>query len=475
MMPVEYPSTRWSSARLVPAVVAIAFFMQLLDGTIISTSLPAMASSFATDVVSMNLGFTVYMLAMAICIPPAGWLADRFGARTVFATAIGLFTLASIACALATSFPMFLAARILQGASGAMMTPVGRQIVLQATPKSELVRAIALITWPALIAPVLGPVIGGWVTTAFGWEWNFLINVPLGLLGLVLVMKFVPEDRPKAPRSFDSWGFVLTSGALALFLSGLELFSGPNGGAWALALVVAGVVSALLAIRHLRRTAHPLLDLSVLSVPTFALATLTSGTAGRLAINATPFLLPLLFQVGFGFDALQTGHLILVYFLGNLMMKSVTTPLLRILGFRRLLVANGMLAAGSVAAFALVEPDTAYGLLAPLLLFAGLTRSMQFTSLSTIAFADVAPEQRGAATTIAAMLQQLSMLLGVALSVLVIRLSAFLQAGGVDAPAVSLADIRAAFVAVAVVGLVSALRFLVLPPDAGAEVSGHRA
>ncbi|MDK1373863.1 MULTISPECIES: MFS transporter [unclassified Sinorhizobium] len=461
-------------SRLVSGIVAVAFFMQMLDSTIITTSLPAMASAFSTDVVSLNVGFTAYLLAMAVFIPPAGWLADRFGARSVFLSAIALFTISSVACGAVSSLGEFTAARLVQGASAALMTPVGRQLVLRNAPKAELVHAIATITWPALIAPVLGPLIGAWITTNIGWQWNFFINVPLGLAGVLLVATFVPREPAQRARPFDFKGFFLTSGALASILAGLELSSSPNGSGVAAALVVAGGVLSVFAVRHLNRNRAGLLDLSVLKIPTFALATLSSGTAGRLAINATPFLLPLLFQVGLGFSAVETGTLVLAYFLGNLLMKSVTTPLLRRYGFRTLLVVNGVIASASLAAFTAVGHETPRILLLALLLAAGLSRSMQFTALNTISFADVTTDQRSAATTISAMLQQLSQLLGVAVAAAVIRFSAFARhvAEGDHA---GLADIRVAFVVIAVIGLVSALRFLALPSDAGAEVSGHRA
>lgn len=456
-------------SRMVPAIVAVAFFMQLLDSTIIATSLPAMAAAFSTDVVTLNIGFTAYLLAMAVFIPPAGWLADRFGARAIFLAAILLFTLSSVACGLSGSLVEFTAARLVQGASGALMTPVGRQLVLRGVPKAGLVRAIATITWPALIAPVVGPLIGAWITTHAGWEWNFFINLPIGLAGAVLVALFVPPAPPEGARRFDLPGFLLTGGALALTLAGLELSSAAGGGFSASGLLAAGLALGWLAVRHLKRAPQALVDMTVLSVPTFALATLSSGTAGRLAINATPFLLPLLFQVGLGYDAVETGSLVLVYFLGNLLMKTVTTPALRLFGFRTLLVVNGVVAALTIAAFAFVDGETPRLMLFALLMACGLSRSMQFTGLNTIAFADVSAEQRSAATTISAMLQQLSQLLGVALAAAVIRLAAHLH------PAADmLADIRAAFLVIGAIGLASALRFLALPRDAGAEVSGHR-
>ncbi|MCA0342390.1 MAG: MFS transporter, partial [Proteobacteria bacterium] len=293
-----------------------------------------------------------------------------------------------------------------------------------------------------------------------------------GLLGVALVLFFVPQVPAEGARPFDLKGFLLTGSALALTLAGLELSSAPTGGAGTLAVLALGLVAGWAAVRHLRCAPHALLDMAVLKVPTFAFATLSAGTAGRLAVNATPFLLPLLFQVGLGMDAVETGSLVLVYFLGNLLMKSVTTPALRLFGFRTLLVVNGLVAALTIGAFAFVDGNTPWLLLFGLLIVCGLSRSMQFTALTTIAFADVTPAQRSAATTISAMLQQLAQLLGVAVAAAVIRLSAalFPEAAGGG----MLVDIRAAFLCIAAIGLVSALRFLALPAGAGAEVSGHR-
>ncbi|WP_156420843.1 MFS transporter [Aureimonas sp. AU22] len=456
--------------RLMAGIVAVSFFMQALDGTIIATSLPAMAADFRTDVVSLNVGFTAYLLAMAVCIPPAGWLADRLGARNVFLGAIVLFTLSSLACALAEGLWTFAAARIAQGVGGALMTPVGRQIVLRNTPKSELVHAIALITWPALIAPVVGPVLGGWITTHAGWRWNFLLNLPIGALGLALTVLFLVGGERERRRPFDGRGFLLTAGAMASILVGLELLSQDAGGT-AAALALAGLALGGLAVRHLRRVADPLIDLRVLSTRTFALSSLATGTAARMVINATPFLLPLLFQVGLGLGAVETGSLMLVYFLGNLAMKAATTRTLRRFGFRTLLVVNGIVASLAVAGFALVDAATPRPLLLALLFAAGLTRSMQFTALNTLTFADVEPAMRGAATTFSSMTQQLSALLAVAVAAFLIRLSVLVGTGTLEAAA-TLRDVHAALAILGAIGVLVSLRYLVLARDAGLEVSG---
>ncbi|KAB0678539.1 MFS transporter [Aureimonas leprariae] len=457
--------------RLVALVVAVAFFMQMLDGTIVTTSLPQMALAFDTPSAAMSIGVTVYMLTMAVLIPLSGWLGDRFGARRVFMAAIAVFTFASLLCGLAADLPQFVAARALQGFGGALMTPVGRTIVLRNAPKSELVRAIAMITWPALIAPVLGPLVGGVIVTWADWRWNFFLNLPIGVAGLLLVSRFVPDERAEAAGPFDVTGFLLSASALGLLLTGLESVGRERvQPVVAAASIAAGGALMVLSRRHLSRAPHPLFDLSAFRLPTFRLATLGAGTGTRAAINAAPFLLPLLFQTAFGWSAVRSGVFVLVYFAGNLGMKVVTTPLLRMFGFRTILVANGLVAAASLGGFAFVSATTGEAALAALLLVAGLSRSLEFTALNTIAFADVGPEQRASASTISAMAQQLSMLLGVAVAAAILNLCRFARNGTASVPA----DFAFAFLALAVIGIASALRFLALAPDAGSDVSGHR-
>ncbi|GLS40974.1 MFS transporter [Mesorhizobium tianshanense] len=457
-------------ARRVALIVAVAFFMQLLDSTIISTSLPQMGDSFGVPAVAMSIGITVYMLTMAVFVPLSGWLADRFGARNIFLVAITLFTLASIACGISQNLTQFVAARAAQGLGSALMTPVGRILVLRNAPKSELLNATALITWPALFAPVIGPVLGGFITTYLSWHWNFFINIPLGVAGLALVARYIPGDRDSETRPFDWPGFLWTSMGLASMLYGLERIAHTEDGALpTVALISTGSLVGWLAVRHLVRAKNPLLDLTAFKVQTFAISTLSAGTIFRVAINATPFLLPLLFQVGFGLRPVDAGMLILAYFLGNLGMKTVTTPTLRRFGFRSVLVVNGVIASLSIMACAAISPQTPQALVVALMLIAGLTRSMQFTALNTLAFADVASSQRSSASTLSSMLQQVAMLFGVAVAAALLNLSQI--ARGV--PALDLVDFRIAFLAIGVIGLAASFRFLALPPAAGAEVSGH--
>ncbi len=457
-------------SRLVAFVIAVSFFMQMLDSTIVVTSLPQMAGSFGVEPVTMSIGLTVYMLTMAAFIPLSGWLGSRYGARNIFLAAIAIFVVASLFCGLSSTLAQFIAARAVQGFGAALMNPIGRIIVLRNAAKCDLVNAVALITWPALIAPVIGPVLGSFITTYVSWHWNFFINIPIGLVGLALVWHFVPQQKEQDAGRLDVIGFVLSALGLTLLLAGLESFvHGTVSTGAVIVLLAAGLILSAWAVRHLYKAENPLLDLSAFSIPTFAFSTLSAGTASRLAINATPFLIPLLFQVGFGIDAIATGTYILVYFAGNLAMKTVTTPLLRRFGFRTILVVNGVIASTSIAACAVLSPTTPQPAIYALLFLAGLSRSMQFTALNTIGFADISPMQRSSASTLSSMLQQLSMVLGVAVAAAVLSVSQTSRGG----TSVSLVDFQWAFIAIGAIGMLASLRFRGLAKDAGSDVSRH--
>jgi EmrB/QacA subfamily drug resistance transporter len=458
------------AARRIALIVAGALFMQNLDGAIINSSLPQIAHSLAVQPVDTNIGITAYILSLAAFIPLGGWSSDRFGTKPVFATAIIIFTIASLACGLATSLWPFAAARAVQGIGGALMAPVGRTLVLRNTDKSSLIEATALTVWPALIAPVIGPLLGGLVTTYISWRWNFLLNLPLGAAGLACVLAFIPDQRDAEPTRLDATGFLLSAAALMSLLYGLErLAHSSQNWAFALSLIAAGAILGTLSVRHLHRTADPLVDLSSFQLPTFAVSTL-DGTVFRIAIQATPFLLPLMLQLGFGLNPWQAGAYVLIYFSGNLAMKSVTTRILRAFGFRNVVVANGVAIFLTIAACGLLTPGTPMLVMALVLFAAGLTRSMQFTTFSTLVFADVEPAQRSSASTLFNMSQQISIGLGVAAAAIVLETSRTLNGEA----AVSLADFHAAFFIFAFVTLGATLIAARLPRDAGDELSGRR-
>ena len=452
-------------------LVAGAFFMENLDGTVIATALPDMARSFAMSPVDLNLGMTAYMLTLAVFIPASGWCADRFGARTVFGGAIVGFTLASVLCALSSGLAEFTAARILQGMAGAMMVPVGRLIVVRATEKRDLMRSIGIIVWPGLVAPVLGPPLGGFITTYASWRWIFLLNVPLGLLALGLALAWIRNERGPARKPFDGLGFALGGGACVTFMYGVELL-GRQDAPWVELGCLAAVAFVLgtVAWRHARRHPHPLLDLSALKVPSFAVA-IWGGSLFRIAISTAPFLLPLLFQVGFGLDAFHSGLLVLTLFAGNLAMKTLTSPILKRFGFRTTLIGNGLVVVVAAATCTLFTPATPWPVIGAVLFVNGLARSMQFTSLTTLSLAEIPGPQVSGASTLSSMVQQMTMGMGVAFGALCLRLGAAIEGNATGTPSVT--DFRIAFGLVAVVALSALFDVRRLAPDAGAEVSGH--
>jgi EmrB/QacA subfamily drug resistance transporter len=455
------------------ALVAATFFMENLDGTIIATALPQMARSFGVHPADMSLGITSYLLTLAVFIPISGWAADRFGLKTVFGSAIAVFTAASVLCATTGTLHSFAAARVLQGIGGAMMVPVGRLAVLRATPKDGLMRAIAIITWPGLVAPVIGPPLGGFITTYSSWRWIFYLNLPLGLIGLFVALRYLDNTRENAGRRFDLPGFALCGLACTTLLYAMELI-GRNDTPWTetSVLVAVGVVSGVAAWLHLRRAKEPVVDLSALKVKTFAVA-MGGGSLFRISISAVPFLLPLMFQVGFGMDAFASGLLTLAVFAGNLSMKLVTTPVMRRFGFRSVLIVNGTLAALSLAAMSLLSPSTPKALIVVVLFLSGLARSLQFTALNTLSFADVPKAQMSGASALSSTLFQMTMGIGVAAGAIALRIAQWLH--GHDSQSVTPADFSVAFLIVAVIGLVGIADLFGLARDAGAVVSGHRA
>ncbi len=460
---------KFSNLSPIPLIVAVAMFMELLDGTIIVTALPQMAQSFHTTPTSLSLGITAYMLTVACCVPISGWMADRFGSRTVFCSAVAVFILASVLCALSVGEVSFVLARVLQGAAAGLMSPVGRLIVVRSTEKKNLVSAIAIIVWPALIAPVVGPPLGGLITTVANWHWIFLLNVPIGGIGLYFAMRRLPQQISQERRPFDILGFLMTAGSLVLLLGGLDQIGSGRAIGPAVLLILAGLALGFGAVRYMRRAAHPVIDLEAMNTHTFAVANM-AGSLARVAIAASPFLIPLLFQEAFGMNAFQAGLFLLAYMLGNLGMKLVTTPILKRFGFRQVLVFNSAISGLSIMALALIAPGIPFAVCAVMLFISGASRSMEFTSLQTLTFADVPDELRTGANAFAAMLQQLGFSLGVALGAVTLSVSMALRHG----KTLNITDFRWAFLIAGLIGLTPVLSFMRLAHDAGAEVSGHR-
>ena len=450
-------------------LVAGAFFMEFLDGTIIVTALPRMAVSLGTVAVDLHIGITAYLLTVAMFILPGGWAADRFGARTVFTAAVAVFTAGSVLCGMAGSVDAFVAARVLQGLGGAMMVPVGRLVVLRTTAKPDLMRAIATLTWPGLTAPLLGPPLGGFLAEHLSWRWIFLVNLPLGLAGIALALRLVPQLRPTAQRPFDGVGFALAAAWCLCATLALDLV-GDGGASWAgaAALAAGAGAAAPLLWRHLRRHAHPLIDPAPFKVPTFRMVML-AGSAMRTLIGAMPFLLPLSFQLGFGMDPFRAGLLVLALFAGNLGIKPLTSAVLRRCGFRTVLVGNGLVQAATMLGFAAVTPAVPVGAVVALLALSGASRSLQFTALNTLAFADVPQPWMAPANTWFSVAFQLSLGVGVAVGAVALRLAG--AEAGVATP--GLAEFHAAFAAVALCMACAALAGLRLPADAGLVVTGQ--
>ncbi|EPU8666256.1 MFS transporter [Klebsiella pneumoniae] len=464
-------SSRDERAFSAPALlVAGAFFMEFLDGTVIATALPDMARDFGVTAVELNIGISAYLITLAVLIPASGWIADRFGARAIFTLALAIFTLASVFCGLSTEVHIFVAMRILQGVGGALMVPVGRLAVLRTTPKHQLIKAIATLTWPALVAPIIGPPLGGFITRYASWHWIFFINVPLGLAAIILSLRIIPDIRETERRSFDLSGFITTSVAMVSLVTAMERLGDRQPQIWpTLALAALGFGCLLYSIRHFRRAAAPMVRLDALQVPTFRV-TMYGGSLFRASISAVPFLLPLLFQVGFGMDPFHSGLLVLAVFVGNLTIKPATTPLIRWLGFRQLLLINGALNVCSLLACALLTPQTPVWAIMLILYLGGVFRSIQFTGVSTLAFADVPAAQMSDANTLFSTASQLAVGLGITLGAIGIRLGE--QVGDwLHLTALPGISFRLSFVFIALICLVGMIDSLHLAKTAGSSVS----
>ena len=447
-------------------LVAGAYFMEILDGTVIAPAAPSIAADFGVAAVDVNVAITAYALTLGVLIPVSGWLARRFGVRPIFLAALVVFTVASAGCAAAPSLPFLTGTRVLQGIGGALMVPVGRLAILRTTPKSDLVRAIAYLTWPALLAPVVAPLVGGALAEYASWRWIFLINLPLGVVALIVALRIVPVLSESSPGPLDLVGFALTAaGVAALIVAAEGLRSGFGVGvAVALAVAVLGLGAA---VRHLGRTPEPLLDLRTLRVRSFR-TTALSGSVYRALITAIPFLLPLFFQVGFGWSATSAGLALGALFLGNVGIKPATTPLMRRFGIRTVMLASIAVGAACLVGMALLPVGAPRGGALALLVVSGVVRSTGFTAYNSLAFADVSASDMNHASTLQSTLQELGVGLGVAVGALLVR---FGDAVGMIEGAAG--PFRVAFAGLALLMLVPAVQAARLPRSAGDAVTGR--
>ena len=456
----------------VTTLIAGAFFMEMLDATIIATALPQMAHSFHVGPISLNIGMTAYMLTLAVFIPISGWVADRMGSRTVFASAIGVFTAASGLCGLSTTLAQFILFRILQGVGGAMMVPVGRLIVLRVAPREKLTQALALITWPGLSALVIGPPLGGFITTYFGWHWIFFLNLPVGAMALVLALMWIENIRGEELHPFDWTTFFLGGFGSAGLVYGMEKL-GSDVAHWQapVAIIAVSIASGVLAVVLARRyPERSLIDFGSLRLKTYSLC-VNGASAFRVAVGVLPFLLPLMFQIAFGLTAFQAGLYLLVLFAGDFSMKALVIPILRRWGFRQVIQINGVFVAVSMIFCSTFTPRTAVWLVVLILYVHGACRSMEFTSLTTLAYADVAPERMSRANGFLSAIMQLSSGMGVAVGAITVSLIAAARGHAVTEP--QLGDFRLAILLMAFLSLGPVLDSITLDPQAGADTSGH--
>jgi EmrB/QacA subfamily drug resistance transporter len=455
---------------LVPAIIGSALLMQTLNATVIVNALPAMAHAFGVQPLRLNIAITVYLLSAAIFLPLSGWLADRFGARRIFMGSIVLYAAGSVACGFADSLWHLILARFAQGAAGATLMPVGRLVLLRTTAKRDLVGAMSVVTMPALLGPVLGPVLGGAIVTFADWRWIFFMNLPIAVTGLILVYRFVPEVREQGATPVDIPGIVLTGLGLAALIFGFENLGRDALGPWSVAgLFTVGLLSLGAYGWHAGRTPHAVINLSIFRTQTFS-ASVIGGGFMRVAMGANPFLLAMLLQVAFGLSAFAAGLMTFISAVGALVMKTAAPPILRRFGFRSVLLVNAVIVGLSFMAYALFRPDWPHWAIMIVLGVGGFFRSLQFTSLNGMAFADIDQDQMSRAATTSSMVQQLVQSIGIGLSASLLHLLMTLRGETrLTAEAVS-----PAFVIVGLVTMISMFWFARLPADAGDEMNGRK-
>ena len=470
--PSETVTLTDTAKRLVPWLVAVAMFMESLDTTILNTAVPAISEALHVGPLSMKAVLASYTLSLAVFIPISGWMADRFGTRKVFSSAIGLFTLGSLLCGLSGNIHVLVACRVLQGCGGAMMVPVGRLTLVRTFAKSELLRAMSFVTIPALIAPMLGPIAGGLIVGYLHWRMIFFLNIPIGLAGLVLVYLHLPDFREKDVHALDVVGLILFGSGIALLSYVLEIFGehtlGPVEMTGMLVLSVALLAGYVL---HARSLAFPLLQLGLFKIRTFR-ASVSGSFFTRLGMGGIPFLLPLLYQVGLGYTPIQSGLLIMPQAIGSLCMKTVMTRVLNRVGYRAVLVSNTVLIGLLIAAFGTIGLHTPMWVILLQAFAYGAFSSLQYTSMNTLAFADTNESQTSSASSIASTMQQMSVSFGVAIAGLT---TAFFLPSAAGAPAAEVVrGIHKAFWLLGVLTVFSTIVFRSLRSGDGDDVSQHK-
>jgi len=457
------------SFALTPLIVATALFMENLDGTVLATALPAMAADLHEDPVALKLALTSYLLSLAIFIPLSGWVADRYGARKVFRAAIFVFTIGSVLCGLSNSLASVVATRIIQGLGGAMMVPVGRLVLLRTAPRQELVTALAYLTIPALIGPLIGPPVGGFIATYFHWRFIFWINVPIGMLGMALVTRFIPDLREEERWPLDLKGFAFSSVGLSSLIFGLTIAGRNYAPVWfTVMLVVVGAASLVAYVFHARDTQYPIIDLRLLRIPTFRIA-LFGGFLFRVGLGAVPFLLPLLLQTGFGMTPFQSGSLTFIAALGAMAMKTTAQPILRYFGFRYVLMFNAAISIAFFCFNAFFTTVTPHWFIMAVLLVGGFFRSLEFTALNAIGYAEIDQRDMSRATSFSAVAQQLSLSTGVSVGAAALELVRAIHGGG----ALQAEYFAPAFFIVAAISAASIYFFWRLPEKAGDDLTGR--
>jgi EmrB/QacA subfamily drug resistance transporter len=469
---VTEPVLSNSRMRTMAIIIASALFMQSLDSTIIATALPAMARSFRIPPLHMSVALTSYLISLSIFIPASGWVADRFGARQVFRGAIIIFTIGSVACGFAPSLSILVAARVFQGLGGAMMVPVGRLVLMRSISHAQMVAAMAWLTMPALIGPVIGPPLGGFIVSFTSWRWVFDINVPVGIIGVIAVTMFIPDVREEGRGGkLDAWGLILSGLAMALLMAAFETTGRKLVPfTWTLAAYAAGLGACALYWRHAKRHPNPVLDFTLLALPTFAIP-LLAGSLFRIAVGALPFLLPLMLQLNFGFTPLASGLVTFTAAAGAILMKPAAPPLLARFGFRNVLVWNGAFAAVAMSLCAAFKPSWPSLVMSAILFAGGFLRSLQFTAYNVIAYGDIPRHRMSAATSLYSTVQQLSLTLGIVVGATTLDLSTRLFH---HATATKF-DYALAFITVSTIGLLASPFCARLPRNAGEAMSGHHA